>query len=214
MQFLIIEWLKFFPALVLLFTPLGLFYSSKKTGYRNISDDGDVHWLRVLTHGGHAIDLVRAALGTWLVLDSLHQVPSPHGLAKYAALLTQGFIYILAVWVQTGSCRRPDSINAPFAFVTGLLLAGISPFVALFALAVAILFAIGTRSPALFFPVVALAHLGIGIWFNGAGSVLRLGFGPFAAMIPLLWSMMFHRDLVITYRAGRAKQGDQLDRMR
>ena len=65
-----------------------------------------------------------------------------------------------------------------------------------------------------FFPLVGLAHLGIGFWFNGKGAVLGLGFGAVAAMVPFLWSLLFHRDLVVAYRAKRLDEGQQLDPLR
>jgi hypothetical protein len=136
----------------------------------------------------------------------LQSLPNPHGLAKYAVVLTQGFIRVLAVLVQTVACRQADSANAPFAFVTGLLLTGLSPLVSLFSLAVAIPAAMGSRVPAAFFPVLAIAHLGFGFWFNGQGAIVGLGFGAVAAILPLVWALAFRRELVITYRAKRTKE--------
>ena len=201
-RYLIVDWPQFLAALVLLWVPGGLF-QGEKTRYRDISRDWDDHLPRILAHGLHTIDLLRAALGTWLLLDSLHSVQNPHGLAKYAVLLTQGSIRIFAVWLQTVFCRHPDSANAPFAFVVGLLLTGMAPLGSLFALALAIPIAMGSRSPAAFFPVLAIAHLGVGVWFGGRGMVLPLCFGSFAATLPLLWALLFRRELVITYRAKR-----------
>lgn len=203
MHSLIIDWSRFLPALVLLLTPGALLYPSKKVRYRDITRDWDEHWPRVLAHGLHAIDLGRAALGTWLLLAALQTVPDAHGFAKYAVLLTQGTIRILAVFLQTAVCREPEHANAPFAFVIGLLLAGISPLVAVFACALAIPLAMGARAPAAFFPLLGLAHLGIGFWFKGKGAVLSLAFGAIAVTLPLLWSLLFRRDLVIGYRAKR-----------
>jgi hypothetical protein len=200
-RYLLIDWPQFLAALVLLLTPGALFYGKKKTRYRDITRDLDGYWPRIFTHGLHAIDLARAALGTWLLIDSLQSVPNPHGFAKYAVLFTQGSIRILAVFLQTVVCKEPDHANAPFTFVVGLLLAGVSPLVGLFACALAIPLTMGLRLPAVFFPLVGLAHLGIGFWFKGKGAVLGLGFGAAAAMVPTLWSLLFRRDLVVAYRA-------------
>jgi len=199
---MIIDWIKFIPALVLLLVPAGLFYGEKDR-YRDISRDWGDYWPRIFAHGMHTIDLLRAALGTWLLLDSLEGVSNPHGLQKYAVLLAQGSIRIFAVWLQTVVCRHPDSANAPFAFVIGLLLTGMSPLGSIFALALALPIAMGSRTPAAFFPVFGLVHLGIGVWFGGKGAIFSLSFGSFAAMLPLLWALMFRRELVITYRAKR-----------
>ena len=201
-RYLLVDWPQFAAALVLLLVPGGLFHG-KKVRYREISRDWDEHWPRMLAHGLHTIDFLRAALGTWLLLDSLHGVPNPHGIAKYAVVLTQGSIRILAVWLQTIFCKHEDSANAPFAFVAGLLVTGMSPLGSLFALALAIPVAMGSRTPAAFFPVLAVVYLGVGVWFDGKGAVIPLAFGSFAATVPLLWAMLFRRELVTTYRAKR-----------
>ncbi len=201
-----IDWLKFASALLLLFIP-GALFNGRKTRYRDVTREWDGYWQRVFMHGTHTADLVRGALGTWLLLDSLHAV-NPTGLAKYEVLFTQGGIRILAVLIQTVICREPDSVNAPFAFVVGILLAGIAPIVAAFAVALALPIALGMRSPIVFFPVVALAHLGVGFWFKGKGAVFGLSFGACAAMVPFLWAIMFRRELVVAYRAKRSSPSD------
>jgi hypothetical protein len=122
-------------------------------------------------------------------------------LAKYTPIITQGIIRVTAVFVQMVVCRQKDAVNAPFTFVIGLLLAGISPVVAFFAVALALPVALGLRAPAVFFPVVAIAHLGIGFWFKSKGAVPGLSFGAIAAIVPFLWSLLFRLDLVVAYRA-------------
>jgi hypothetical protein len=196
-----IDWIKFIPALVLLLTPADLFNGGAKVRYRDVMREWDGYWLRTLAHGMHTIDLARGALGTWLLLDSLHGAPNPHGFARYEVIVVQGIIRVTAILIQTVVCREENSINAPFTFVIGLLLAGISPVVALFAVALALPIALGSRTPVAFFPVVALAHLGIGFWFKGKSAVFSLSFGAIGAMIPFLWAIMFRRDLVVAYRA-------------
>lgn len=210
---MIVDWIKFLPALVLLLTPVRLFHG-KKTGFREVSRDWDHHWGMILRHEMHWIDLGRAALGTWLLIESLHAVPGAHGSAKYAPVLTQGAIRIAAVFLQTVLCRQTGSFNAPFTFVTGVLLGAVSPIVGLFALAVAVPVAMGTRSTEAFFPILGLAQFGIGFWFKGKGAVLPLSFGTVAAFLPLLWALMFHRPLVIAYRAKRRPEGYVADRLR
>lgn len=210
---MIIDWATFLPALVLLLTPVRLFHG-KKTGFREVSRDWDQHWLLILKHEMHVIDLGRAALGTWLLIESLHAVPGAHGSARYAPVLTQGAIRIFAVLLQTVICRHPESLNAPFAFVTGLVLGAVSPLVGGFALAVAVPLTMGTRSTTAYFPLLGLAQLGFGFWFKGKGAVLGLSFGTVATFVPLLWPMMFQRPLVIAYRAKRHAADYVPDRLR
>jgi len=204
-----IDWLMFLPALFLLLTPGDLF-NGGKVRYRDVTRDWHDYWLRALAHGLHTIDLGRAALGTWLLLSSIEGIPDSHGLMKYAPLLLQGSIRLVAVLTQTVVCRERDAANAPFAFVIGLLLAGTSPEVNVLAVVLAATLALGSRTPVAFFPVVALAHLGIGFWFEGKRAVLGLAVGSVAAVMPFLWAMMFHRDLVVAYRAKRQTVENQL----
>jgi hypothetical protein len=196
-----IDWFTFIPALVLLLTPADLFHSSK-VRYRDLTRDWDGYFFRALAHGMHTIDLVRAALGTWLLIESLHG-------AKQQVLFLQGGIRIFAVLLQTTVCREKDSLNAPFTFVTGLVLGDTTSLIpALFAVAVALPVALGSRVSAAYFPVLAGAYLGVGFWFKGKGSVLGLGSGAIAALLPFLWAIMFRRDLVAAYRAKRQLEED------
>ncbi len=71
---MLIDWLKFISALVLLLTPAGILHD-QKVRYRPISRDWADHWTQILSLGLHAIDLVRAALGMWLLVESLHSAP-------------------------------------------------------------------------------------------------------------------------------------------
>jgi hypothetical protein len=206
-----IDWIKFLPAVVLLLTP-GSLFNSGKIRYRDVSRDWDGYWARSFSHGLHSIDFVRAALGTWLLLDSLHGAVNPHGLQKYEVLFLQGGIRVLAVFLQTVFCREEHAVNAPFTFVTGLLLGDIAPIVALFALAVALPVALGSRSAASYFPVLALSYLGVGVWFKGKGAMLGLLFGAIAVFLPLLWALMFRREFVSTYRAKR--HAEELSKLR
>lgn len=198
-----IDWIKFIPALVLLLTPGDLFNGGSKVRYRDVTRDWESYWSRAVLHGMHSIDLVRAALGTWWLLDSLHSLPDARGFARYEVLVVQGGIRIFAVFLQTVICREKDAVNAPFTFVIGVLVAETAPMVSLFAIVFALTVALGTRAPIAFFPVVALAQLGIGFWFKGKGAVFGLCFGACAAMVPFLWAIMFRRDLVVAYRGKR-----------
>jgi hypothetical protein len=199
-RYLLIDWLPFAGALALLLTPIGWFHG-RKIHFRPISRDWDRHWAQTLSLGLHAIDLGRAALGTWWLAEAVHGVTGARGLASYAVLLTLGSIRVLAVFLQTVVCKEPDSANAPFAFVAGLMLGGTSPLIGVLALVLAITVAMGARAPAAFFPVVGLARLGLGFWFGGKGLLVTLVFGACAAMLPWLWSLLFSRELVVAYRA-------------
>lgn len=206
---MLIDWTRFAPALVLLLTP-GDLCNGAKVRYRDVTRDWEGYWRRTLSHGMHLIDLARAALGTWLLLDSLHGSPDARGLAKYAVVIVQGCIGLIAVFAQTVVCREPGAVNAPFAFVIGLLLAGLSPVSSLFAIALAMTIALGSRTPIAFFPVAAIANFGIGFWFKGKPAIVGLGVASLPVLIPFFWAMMFHRDMVVAHRAKRLESESQL----
>lgn len=199
---MIIDWFKFAPALLLLLVPAGLFHG-RKVRYRAISRDWDDHWPLILTLGFHWIDLVRAALGGWLLVMALTQEPGMHGLARYAVLLTQGSTMILAVALQTFVCKELDSALAPFTFVAGLLFGVFPPAIAGFPVVLATAVASGAGAPLAFFPVLAVALMGIGFWFGGKGMVIKLVFGFCAIALPWLCAIAFRRELIIAYRAKR-----------
>jgi hypothetical protein len=201
-HFVSIEWGKFLPAVILLLTPVALF-EGPQIRFREIDRDWDRHWGQIASHWLHYFDFVRAALGTWLLLASLHPVENAHGFAKYAPLLTQGSIRLLAVVVQAVWCRAPDSINAPFAFVTGLLITGLSPLVATIALALAIPLSAGSRTPAAFFPLLAIGFFAVGFLFGGKALILKISMGALAPVVPWLWALLFQRSMVIPYRSRR-----------
>jgi hypothetical protein len=200
MHFVTIDWLKFLPGLVLLLTPVAVL-EGRRVHFRDIDRDWDRHWPQILSLWLHYFDFARAALGTWLLIDSLNPIPNAAGIARYAPLVLQGSIRLVAVFVQTVWCREPDSANAPFAFVTGMLVAGVSPLAATIALALAITMAAGSRTPVAFFPVLSVAFLGVGFWFGGKSLVTKISPGGFAPLIPWLWPLLFHRTLVVPYRA-------------
>jgi hypothetical protein len=199
---MIIDWFKFAPALFLLLIPIGLFHG-KKVRVRTISRDWDGQWPQILNLGLHWIDLGRAALGAWLLLEALSLVPGTRGALRYAPLLTQAAVLIVASCLQAFVCKERDSAHAPFAFVTGLLFGFYPPTIAGFAILLAVTTAAGSRTPVAYFPILAVALSGLGYLFEGNKLLTRLAVGACAVMLPWLLSVMFSRDLVLSYRARR-----------
>jgi hypothetical protein len=207
-----IDWLKFLPAVALLLTPGEIFYGDKLR-HRNIEHDLDTYGKRALAHGQHAIDFACAALGTWLLIDSLLPTPGATGIAKYAVLLTQGAIRIGGVLVQMFVCRERDSLNAPFAFVAGTLLTATAAgaaapnynalAVGVLAVGLAATVALGSRILTLFFPVAAVIYGAISFWFLGKAGLINASVGVFAAGAPWLVPMLFKRAVVVSYRSRR-----------
>ena len=199
-----IDWLKFLGALVLLLTPTAAF-QRKKIRFRSIASDWDQHWGQISSHGLHAIDLSRAALGAWLLADALANVPGTRGILSHGILLTQAATMSLAVVLQTIVCRHPDSFNAPFAFVAGLVLGHTPLLVAGFALVLTVAITAGTRVPAVYFPLLAMALPGMGYLFTGKSILLVLLTVGSVALLPWLLALLFSRDLVVAYRARRPR---------
>lgn len=199
---MIIDWLKFAPALFLLLLPIGVFHG-KKVRFRPISRDWTDHWSQILNLSLHWIDLGRAALGGWLLVESLALSPGAAGFMRYSVLVTLGAVMIVAVTLQTFVCKPLDSANAPFMFVTGLLLGVYPPTIVGFPIALALTAAAGSRVPAAYFPLLALALVGSGFLFDGKNTLIKLALGFSAVILPWLFSIMFSRELVLTYRAKR-----------
>jgi hypothetical protein len=199
---MLIDWLRFAVALGLLLTPIAVFHG-RKVRYRPIVRDWDDHWQQILTLGLQWIDAGRATLGGWLLVEALAPDPAARGLLRYSVLFTQGGVMSMAVLLQTFFCKEPDSAHAPFTFVSGLLLGVYPPAIAGLPLLFAITVAAGSRTPVAFFPTLSVALFGLGFLFGGKGMIVKLALGVSAVMLPWLCSMMFSRDLVISYRAKR-----------
>ncbi|MSU23821.1 MAG: hypothetical protein EXS32_08360 [Opitutus sp.] len=84
-----------------------------------------------------------------------------------------------------------------------MLLGVYPPAIAGLPLLLAVTLAGGARTAAAFFPVLSLALAGLGFGFGGKAILLQLVGGVGAALLPWLWAMLFHRDLIVSYRARR-----------
>lgn len=197
---MIIDWLTFAPALCLLLVPIGLFHD-KKIRFRAISRDWDGHRSSIFTLGLHWIDLSRAALGGWLLIEALRLAPGDAGFMRYSVLGTEGAVMVIAVCLQPFVCKEEDCAHAPFAFVTGLVLGVYPPIVAGFSIVLATALAAGSRVPVAYFPALGLLLAGIGFWFEGNKALILFGLGTCALVVPWLFTIMFPRDLVFSYRA-------------
>jgi hypothetical protein len=201
-----IDWLKLAPALLLLLTPISLFHG-KKVRVRPIERDWDTHWPQIAGLGLHWIDLGRAVLGAWLLLDALSLVPGTRGAMRYAPLAAQGAVLIVASCLQCFVCKERDSAHAPFMFVTGLILGFYPPTVAGFSILLAVTAAAGSRTPWVYFPLLAVLVAGLGFLFVGRGALIGLAAGGAAVALPWLLTLMFRQTLVLSYRTRRSSSG-------
>lgn len=200
---MIIHWLQLVSAAVLLLIPTGLFHGPK-VRYRAIRRDWRGYWGRIFTLGQHTIDLGRAALGGWLLLQALEPAPRAHLPAWGLPALTAGLV-LVAVVLQMVVCKEPKSINSCYAFLIGLMFGLLDFPVAALAVFGAVAVACGLRMPMAFFPVLSVLAFALGAAFGGWPPTLAMFVCAGVVLIPWLSSMLFLRALVTTYRAKRAE---------
>jgi hypothetical protein len=199
---MIIYWSKFAPALFLLLLPIGLFHT-KKVRLRPVARDWNDHWAQILTLGLHWIDLGRAALGGWLLVEALAASPGVAGVMRYSVVFTQGIVVLVGIGLQCLVCKEEDGTHAPFTYVTGLLFGLFTPVVAAFPLLLALTITLGMRTPSLYFPLLAVLVAGAGFAFEPKKPMVKLALVCCAVTLPWLIALLFRRDLMISYRAKR-----------
>lgn len=199
---MLIDWPRLIAALVLLLFPIGALHRGK-VRCRPISREWNEHWGRIFLLWQHTFDLIRAGVGVWLLTGAIHLAPGAKGLLRYAPITSQAAVVVLGVFLQTIFCREEDSANAPFAYLIGLLAGYLPPVVAGFSILITLVITMGSRFPSAFFPVLALASAGMGFLFTGKKHALILIVAGTACLVPWLFSLLFSRDLVISFRARR-----------
>lgn len=195
---MLIDWVKFLPALLFLLTPIALFHG-KRVRYRGLDQSWDGYWKRALALGLHSIDVLRATAGAWLLAESFRGAPDTTGVLRYAPLAAQFGLLCLATTVQTMVCKERDSANAPFAFVAGLAIGYLPPLTSGFALVIAFVVAFGARLAPIFFPFLAVAIVGLGMLLNGKKLLYVLISVACAIALPWLLCLLFPRTLVVSY---------------
>ncbi len=203
---MLIVWSQFLFALVLLLPPTA-FFQGKHVRFRAAMRDWDGQWQKTFTHFPHWLDLIRAALGAWLLATAVTRAPGGSGFSGYAATGVHVGVLAIAASLQTLICKEPGSAHAPFAFTVGLVCGfmptvapGLSPFLTLgFGLLLAIVTATGSNNAALFFPILALVLPALGLLFIKQNIMVIIPLGPpaFAALIPWLLAILFQRELVV-----------------
>jgi hypothetical protein len=197
---MLINWLMLIPAALLLLAPTGAFHGNE-VRYRAVSRDWSNHWRQFLAYEWHWIDFIRAAAGTWLLSTALTRAPGASGLAGQSAFLTQVGVIAFAMLLQTAVCREPDAARAPFAFIVGLVCGWLPPLIAGFGVVFAFTLAAGARSPAAFFPLLAVSVGAAGYLFTGKRLALTLAAFAAITLVPWLYALLFNRTLVVAYRS-------------
>jgi hypothetical protein len=202
-----INWTKLLPALLLILFPFALLHG-KNVRYRAVVRGWEGYWSRIFLLVWHPIDFLRAAVGAWLLAQAV-AVPDAYGLLRYAPYVIHGAVFVTATIIQTLVCKEPDSAQAPFAFLIGLvlgylpaLLPGYAPLLtAAVAVLLAAVLARGLNAPAVFFPVLALAVVVLGVVFAQKKLLLPLAAIAPALGLPWLLTLLFPRDLIVPYLA-------------
>src|SRR5688500_5207336 len=102
---MVFDWSVFGSAVVCLIIPIGLFHTPRLR-YRPISRNWVEQWQAILSVPHHFIDVLRAALGAWLLVHSIHAEPvSTASLTKYGPALVHAGVIMLGVLLQTLFCK-------------------------------------------------------------------------------------------------------------
>src|SRR5215212_2157351 len=130
---MLIDWLKLVPAIVLLLAPMALFHGGK-VRYRSLPSGFESYWGRTFALGLHSIDLCRAILGAWLLVEAVTVPPDFEGPMRHAPVIIQGAVLFVGMLLQTFVCKEADAAYPPVAFAIGVVLGFLPPLVGGFAL--------------------------------------------------------------------------------
>jgi hypothetical protein len=207
---MVINWFKLIAALALILTPMGIFHGTK-VRLRAVARDWTGYWGQTFTLGLHWIDLGRAALGGLILLEAIILQPGASSVYRYGVPLLHATVAGLGVLLQTFVCKERDHAHAPLAFVTGLAFGLFSPVVAGFSILLALIASSGIRAPLVYFPILGLALPGLAFLFDGRKTLLPSAAIGAVVVLPWLLTLMFPRDLVISYRARRVSAENSAD---
>ncbi|HEY1107631.1 MAG TPA: hypothetical protein VGE76_03335, partial [Opitutaceae bacterium] len=112
----------------------------------------------------------------------------------------QVVVVVLGTMLQSLVCREPDSALAPFAYLLGLTAGFLPPIVSLPAIVLTAAITLGTRIPAVAFPVLAASIGAFGLMFLGMRKVLIVAPLCLAPLVPSLIALLFSRELGATHR--------------
>ena len=153
-------------------------------------------WLHPLK----AMDLLRAYAGATL-LNAAFAAIDPSGPQQWPARLVLLIAMTAGLLIQHDLHRtKDDTLHAPVAYLAGLALAILPLKVALFALPIGILAAIGLRHLSWGFLMTAVAAGGFGLLFKQ--NYQTLATACFLLTLPLLLSHLLHRSLVLAVRSN------------
>jgi len=192
-----IKWPYFIAALVLLLPPMP-FSSALMKAFLSLGRRGMVKPGPALRLWQNWADLVRAALGGWLLIDAFDAPgrPEPDAETKVAAL--EAGVLVVAVLVQSVRFYRGPLLFGPVFYLGGLasVLGGEldkGNFQGLFALVVGWLFALAGKNLRYQLPAMLLALAAAGYVLGFKPPLL---IGTALILVPLVVSVLFRKALL------------------
>jgi hypothetical protein len=199
---MLIDWLLLLPALIILWLPVAIFHG-RHIRYRELAHGWSGYWGRTLSLGLHTIDAGRAMLGAWWLSESISAPAGATDFSQHQPIFAMGVVLAVATILQTLVWKRTRSASAPFAFVGGLVAGFLPPLIAGFSLLLAIVFALGIRSPMGFFPLLSISTVGVGVFFTREKHLSALSATACVVALPWLLALLFRQRMVVSYLAKR-----------
>jgi hypothetical protein len=162
---------------------------------------GWIHWVNFM-------DLIRAWAGLQLVRHAF-AIIDPAAAGSLLALAMTAIAALAGLGLQqVFHSADDDDLVAPVAYAIGLTLAFLPPLVALLALPIGLVAALGMRSLGSGFVLTAVATAAIGVLLRLPTLVVATA--SFLLFAPPLMAAIFHRRLVLTVRNRKEPRADPL----
>jgi hypothetical protein len=193
------NWPQFLGAVILLFTPLPLFFG-KGVEFRELGRPWHHVWRGALLLPWHWIDFLRLVAGAWLLKAAIGLAFAPEAIPEQHPMLAlAACILMVGMVAQALSAPEEGTFFVPFTYVFAATAVFFPPLLATLVLIPAITATIGFRSLAAFLWSLPICLGALGVWLYpnwlwlAVGVTLSMG----AALLPLLFS----RDFVFAHRA-------------
>lgn len=198
-----IDGLSLAGAAVLLLPPAAAF-QGRRVRHLPAGRDWDGHWRWILAVRWHWLDLLRGALGAWLLQRAIPADAAAAGWARFLPFIVQAAVLWPGVLLQTVVCRDPALVHAPFTWVVGVVAVLFFPTTAALALSLTLALAGGLRTPPAFFPILA-ASLGVlSFLLSGTRHAGTVAVVAGCLLLPTFASLLLRKPLAVTYQRRRS----------
>lgn len=202
---MLIDWIQLLGAVLLLVPPAAAF-QGRKIRYLPAGRDWDGHWRWIATVRWHWIDLVRGAVGAWLLLRAASAAPDASGLARLGPTMVHAAVLWPSVLLQTLVRRDLALLHGPFLWISGVAAAFFSPTVSLFAIPLALALTGGLRSAPAYFPLLALSIGALALLLGGLSQAGRVAVLAATALLPTFSALLLAKPLAVTYQRRRSSE--------